>query len=139
MLVPVRSLRSIEKLELDAMAAQALLNREEIGSDCMMVFSTQCIDEENAAHARMFAPGLGVTEDPATGSAAGALGAWLVRHGLVKDGDRDPVRLVIEQGYEIGRPSSIHVEVERENGQPSLVRVGGQAIEVAEGVLRIPD
>ena len=139
LMVPVRSLRSIEKLELDPMAAQALLNREEIGSDCMMVFSTQCIDEESAAHARMFAPGLGVTEDPATGSAAGALGAWLVRHGLVKDGDKDPVRLVIEQGYEIGRPSSIHVEVERDNGQPSLVRVGGQAVEVAEGVLRIPD
>ena len=75
----------------------------------------------------------------ATGSAAGALGAWLVRHGLVRNGGRDPVRLVIEQGYEMGRPSSIHVEVEREGGQPSLVRVGGQAVEVAEGVLRIPD
>ena len=39
----------------------------------------------------------------------------------------------------MGRPSSIHVEVERDGGQPSLVRVGGQAVEVAEGVLRIPD
>ena len=139
LMVPVRSLRSIEKLELDPMAAQALLNREEIGSDCMMVFSTQCVDDENSAHARMFAPGLGVVEDPATGSAAGALGAWLVRHRLVGDGERDPVRMVIEQGYEMGRPSSIHVEVERENGRPSLVRVGGQAVEVAEGVLRVPD
>lgn len=139
LMVPVRSLRSIERLELDPMAAQALLNREEIGSDCMMVFSTQCVDDHNAAHARMFAPGLGVVEDPATGSAAGALGAWLVRHRLVGDRERDPVRMVIEQGYEMGRPSSIHVEVERENGRPSLVRVGGQAVEVAEGVLRVPD
>lgn len=139
LMVPVRSLRSIEKLELDPAAAQALLNREDIGSDCMMVFSTQCVDDENAAHARMFAPGLGVVEDPATGSAAGALGAWLVQHGLVKNGNARTVRMVIEQGYEMGRPSSIHVEVEREEGQPSLVRVGGKAVEVAEGVLRIPD
>ena len=138
LMVPVRSLRSIERLELDPISTRALLNREEIGSDCMMVFSTQCVHEESAAHARMFAPGLGVPEDPATGSAAGALGAWLVRHGLAGRRDQDPVRLVIEQGYEIGRPSSIHVEVEREDDRPSLVRVGGQAVEVAEGVLRVP-
>ena len=138
LMVPVRSLRSIERLELDSMAARALLNREDVGSDCMMVFSTECVDDTHAAHARMFAPGLGVTEDPATGSAAGALGAWLVRHALVESPDQGPVRMVIEQGYEMGRPSSIHVEVERDGGQPSLVRVGGQAVEVAEGVIRVP-
>ena len=138
LMVPVRSLRSVERLEPDPVAAQALLARDEIGSDCLMVFSTECVHRESAAHARMFAPGLGVHEDPATGSAAGALGAWLVRHGLVGAADRDPVRLVIEQGYEMGRPSAIHVEVERDQGRPSLVRVGGQAVEFGEGVLRIP-
>ncbi len=143
LMVPVRSLRSVERLEFDPAAAQIVLHREDIGSDCMMVFSTQCVHRESAAHARMFAPGLGVSEDPATGSAAGALGAWLVARGLVarglaSPGDRDPVRMVIEQGYEMGRPSSIHVEVEREDGRPSLVRVGGQAIEFAEGFLRVP-
>lgn len=141
LMVPVRSLRSVERLELDPVAARALLNLPAIGSDCLMVFSTECVHDGSAAHARMFAPGLGVVEDPATGSAAGALGAWLVRnglHGREDSGERSPVRLVIEQGYEMGRPSSIHVEVEREDGQPSLVRVGGQAVEIAEGVLRIP-
>ncbi len=138
LMVPVRSLRSVERIQLDPVATRALLNDEAISSDCMMVFSTETVRDESAAHARMFAPGLGVTEDAATGSAAGALGAWLVRRGLAGSGEADPVRLVVEQGYEIGRPSAIHVEVERENGRPSLVRVGGQAVEVAEGVLRIP-
>lgn len=139
LMVPVRSLRSIERLELDAAAARALLNREEIGSDCMMVFSTRCVSDRNTAHARMFAPGLGVHEDPATGSAAGALGAWLVRYGQTGEGESDPVRLTIEQGFEMGRPSLIHVEVERgEDLCPSVVRVGGQAVEVAEGTLRLP-
>ena len=138
LMVPVRSLRSVERLELDPVAARALLNREEIGSDCMMVFSTRCVNDGSTAHARMFAPALGVAEDPATGSAAGALGAWLVRYGLAGARRPDPVRLVIEQGFEMGRPSLIQVEVEREMGRPSLVRVGGQAVEVAEGVLRIP-
>ncbi len=138
LMVPVRSLRSVERLELDPVATRGLLHREDIGSDCMMVFSTETVDSDSAAHARMFAPGLGVTEDPATGSAAGALGAWLVRHGQAGDRGANPVRLVIEQGYEMGRPSEIHVEVDHEDGEPVEVRVGGEAVEVAEGVLRLP-
>lgn len=138
LMVPVRSLRSLERIELDAGAARSLLNREEVGSDCLMVFSTECVHRESAAHARMFAPGLGVVEDPATGSAAGALGAWLVRHRRVVPDAPGPVRLIIEQGYEMGRPSTIHVEVEHDDGAPSEVRVGGQAVFVAEGSLSLP-
>lgn len=138
LMVPVRSLRSVERLELDPVAARALLHREPIESDCMMVFSTETVHEGSSAHARMFAPGLGVTEDPATGSAAGALGAWLVRHGEAGGRASNPVRLVIEQGYEMGRPSEIHVEVDHVDGEPVEVRVGGEAVEVAEGVLRLP-
>lgn len=138
LMVPVRSLRSLERIQLDAGAVRSLLNREEIGSDCLMAFSTECVHGESAAHARMFAPGLGVVEDPATGSAAGALGAWLVRHRRVASNDSGPVRLIIEQGYEMGRPSTIHVEVEHDDGEPSEVRVGGQAVFVAEGSLSLP-
>ena len=85
----------------------------------------------------MFAPGLGVHEDPATGSAAGALGAFLARRRLV-DADENTARLTVEQGYEMGRPSTIRVEVDRdERGTPARVRVGGQAVEVAEGWIRV--
>ncbi len=139
LMVPVRSLRSIERLEVDPAATQSLLHREEIGSDCLMVFSRECVRDGSSAHARMFAPGLGVHEDPATGSAAGALGAWLVRHRQAGGPGSRTVRLVIEQGFEMGRPSIIHVEVDRTgDSEPIEVRVGGQSVEVAEGALHLP-
>jgi trans-2,3-dihydro-3-hydroxyanthranilate isomerase len=86
---------------------------------------------------RMFAPGLGVTEDPATGSAAGALGAYLVRHGLA--GPRDgTARIVVNQGLEIGRPSVMQVTVRAgAAGDVMDVRVGGAAVRVIEGVVRL--
>ena len=83
----------------------------------------------------MFAPALGVPEDPATGSASGALGAYLVRHGIMEA--RPTTHLIVEQGYEMGRPSTIYVEVDQgPDGGPGEVRVGGQAVEVAEGILK---
>lgn len=78
---------------------------------------------------RMFGPRLGVPEDPATGSAAGALGALRVRLGA------EPGRLTISQGEEIGRPSRIEVEVGGSAGAPSPPRVGGRAALVLEGRL----
>ncbi len=131
LMAPVRSLGAVGRIRVDAGALARLLGP--LGSECVMAFSTECAHEESAAHARMFAPGLGVHEDPATGSAAGALGAYLVRYGLAK-GDR----MTVEQGYEMGRPSAIGVEVECENGDPRRVLVGGRAVEVSEGLIRVP-
>jgi len=87
---------------------------------------------------RMFAPALGVNEDPATGSAAGPLALHLVRHGWARRGER----LEIEQGAEIGRPSRLHASVlERgADGVPeggARVLVGGAAVIVAEGRYRL--
>ena len=81
---------------------------------------------------RMFAPGLGVLEDPGTGSAAGPLGAYLVRHGVV--GSDGPWRIVIEQGVVMGRPSRIEVVI---TGSPEamVVKVGGEAVLVGRGEL----
>ena len=70
-----------------------------------------------------------------TGSASWALGAYLVRRGLVA---ADPTaHMIVEQGYEMGRPSTIHVEVDADAKGPTEVRVGGQAVEVADGKLRL--
>jgi trans-2,3-dihydro-3-hydroxyanthranilate isomerase len=81
----------------------------------------------------MFAPALGVPEDPATGSANGALGAYLVHHRAV------PVdattHIISEQGAEIGRPSKLYIEVDSAGGQIAAVRVGGQVVPVARGVM----
>ena len=81
----------------------------------------------------MFAPGLGVLEDPATGSAAGPLGCYVVRHGLVKGADAQ--RIVISQGVAMGRPSRIHVAITGGPAAITTVKVGGEAVLVGEGEL----
>ena len=85
--------------------------------------------------ARMFAPGFGITEDPATGSAAAALAGYLAATG---GAERGTLRWVIEQGVEMGRPSRLHVECDRSDGRIVAVRVGGSSVLVAEGRLSLP-
>jgi trans-2,3-dihydro-3-hydroxyanthranilate isomerase len=81
----------------------------------------------------MFAPLIGIVEDPATGSASGALGAYLVQHGAV---DIAPITdITSEQGYEIERPSRIFIRVESEDDAIQAVTVGGQAVMVVEGTI----
>jgi trans-2,3-dihydro-3-hydroxyanthranilate isomerase len=78
---------------------------------------------------RMFAPGDGVPEDPATGSAAGPLGVHLVRHGRISFGDE----IEVTQGVEIGRPSRLHVRIDGAGERIDRVEVGGSAVVVARG------
>jgi trans-2,3-dihydro-3-hydroxyanthranilate isomerase len=82
---------------------------------------------------RVFAPGLGIDEDPATGSAAGPLACHLARHGLTGWGDE----IVITQGVEIGRPSELHARADGGGGLIDRVVVGGRAVVVARGEFRI--
>jgi trans-2,3-dihydro-3-hydroxyanthranilate isomerase len=83
---------------------------------------------------RMFAPGGGVAEDPATGSAAGPLALHLARHGRIAFGDE----IEISQGTEIGRPSTLFARVEGTPEQIERVEVGGSAVIVARGEFRLP-
>ena len=82
----------------------------------------------------MFAPGNGVPEDPATGSAAGPLAVHLARHGRIEFGDE----IEISQGAEIGRPSTLFARVEGSSEQVERVEVGGSAVIVARGAFRLP-
>jgi trans-2,3-dihydro-3-hydroxyanthranilate isomerase len=84
---------------------------------------------------RMFAPAAGIEEDPATGSAAAAFGGWL---GLREAPADRTARYLVAQGYEIGRPSRLEIEVEKRAGQVVAVRVGGGAVLVAEGTIEVP-
>lgn len=106
------------------------------GTHCVMCYTLETRSPDATVHARMFAPGLAVPEDPATGSAAGALGAYLVRHGALPPGS-DPTRIVVEQGIEIGRPSRIEVTVTAPDGTVREVRVGGQAVTVLQGEVEL--
>jgi trans-2,3-dihydro-3-hydroxyanthranilate isomerase len=87
----------------------------------------------NALRARMFAPGHGIAEDPATGSAAGPLGAYALAHDLAERDAGGTVRLTIAQGVEMGRPSAIHVEVEGRGREVTSIRVAGASVAVASG------
>jgi len=84
---------------------------------------------------RMYAPGSGVPEDPATGSAAAALGGYLSR---VDGRDAGSLSWTVEQGLEMGRPSLLYVEADRAEGATSAVRVGGSAVTVSQGTMSVP-
>jgi len=82
-------------------------------------------------HGRMFGFSVGIVEDAASGSAQGPLGAFLVRHQLVAIAPT--VRIESEQGFEMGRPALISIEVDTRDGRPTEVRVGGRAVTVGGG------
>lgn len=85
---------------------------------------------------RMFAPAMGIAEDPATGAAAAALGGWVAARAPERDGT---LCQVIEQGYEMGRPSLLHLEVDRRDGAITAVRVGGSTVLMGEGWMEVPE
>lgn len=89
---------------------------------------------EGAFQARMFAPALGVLEDPATGSAAAAFAGAMMRFEPPGDGSHD---IVIAQGVEMGRPSRIDLQLIVEGGDLVGVELGGEAVIVMEGHLRL--
>ncbi len=89
--------------------------------------------EPATVHSRMFAPELGITEDPATGGASGPLGCYLVRHGLVHG--EAARRILSHQGVAMGRASEIHIEITGDAEAITRVRVGGRAVRVGRGEL----
>jgi trans-2,3-dihydro-3-hydroxyanthranilate isomerase len=136
MMVPARSLAEVQALDAGQLNVAAL-NRacRAVGTECAMVFTFETERPEATVHVRMFAPLLGVPEDPATGSANGALGAYLVHHQAVPTTE-PTTHILSEQGSELGRPSTLYVEVDSVGNEITAVRVGGQVVPVAEGVVR---
>ena len=131
MIVPVRTLTAVRSIRPDASAIADVCRR--FGANGILVFTTVTVEPYATVHTRMFAPSIGILEDPATGSASGALGAYLVQNGVVEVGPMTEV--IVEQGYEIDRPSRILVQVESDDDVIQEVKVGGQCVMVAEGTL----
>ena len=104
-------------------------------TDDVYIFALDPELQGSDVHARMFAPGYGVPEDPATGSAACTLGGYLGMRNPRHDGT---LRWVIEQGFEMGRPSILEVEVDKNGGAISAVRVGGSTVVICEGEMDVP-
>ena len=105
----------------------------------MFVFSADRwpgIFEGGHIRARMFAPGIGVPEDPATGSACAALAGFL---GFRSEQRAGTLKWSVDQGVEMGRPSRLELEVDLDRGQVKAIRVGGSTVLASTGVLHLPD
>ena len=130
--VPVRTRAAVDAAEPDLAALRRLESAFPGRHTAVFIFSTEGVDPAVTAYSRMFAPNLGVAEDPATGGASGPLASYLYKHGLVRrDRMHDMVSL---QGVKMGRPSRIHMRITDDgNGVITRVQVGGKAVRVGEG------
>ncbi|HEV7474397.1 MAG TPA: PhzF family phenazine biosynthesis protein [Pyrinomonadaceae bacterium] len=133
LVVPIRALADLGRCRVNAALLAEIYQRN--GATGCEAFTRETREIGDArAHVRMFAPGDNIAEDPATGSAAGALGAYLVHHGASAAEPVDGrVRFVIEQGDFMHRPSRIRIEVKGKAGAIEEVRVGGPSVVVAKG------
>lgn len=131
--VPIRSLSDLSHCRVNSSLLAEIYVR--LGATGCLAFARETIEiGESRAHARFFAPADNIPEDPATGSACGALGAYLVHHSASGvEPEEGKYRFVIEQGDFINRPSRIHLEVSGQPGSVNQVRVGGQSVVVARG------
>jgi trans-2,3-dihydro-3-hydroxyanthranilate isomerase len=128
--VPVRNLDAVRRCHVYEPAWDQAF--ELGGRTSAFVFCGETLDSRNQFHARMFAPRLGVIEDPATGSAAAAFSGLCAQALSLADGEH---RLVIEQGYEMGRPSQIELELTIAGGALASATIGGPAVVVTEGTI----
>jgi len=130
LVVPVNFLERLGEAEPDAAAVEAISDAHDVAG--IYAFTFDALDAASTLHGRAFAPGLGVPEDPVTGTASGAVGAYL-RAVDAFDGDF-PDELRFEQGHFLDRPGHVRVRVDGD-----AVRVGGRAVVSTEGELTLPD
>jgi trans-2,3-dihydro-3-hydroxyanthranilate isomerase len=133
LLVPLKSLDAVRRAKLRTDVLEEKLNHPQMES--VFLFSAETETAAGTVHGRMFAPAFGIPEDPATGSACGPLGCYLVKYGLVPAGPES--RIVCEQGFEMGRPSILFITIGQAEGQISSVKVGGHSVLVGEGYIYV--
>jgi trans-2,3-dihydro-3-hydroxyanthranilate isomerase len=130
--VPLRNIEAVRRCQIvDALWGAAFDGDGPAGA---FVFCRETADSNNDFHARMFAPSFGVREDPATGSAAAAFAGFCASSLSLGNGTH---RFVIEQGFEMGRPSLIELSVTMQGGSLASATVGGPAIIVTEGTIEV--
>lgn len=135
--VPVKSLRAVQNIKFRVDVWENKL-KDTVPPE-VFVFTREVEFADSTVHSRMFAPGMGIWEDPATGGASGPLGCYLVRYGAVASSDEGVAEFTSEQGIEMGRPSFIRIKIAREGEEITDVRVGGECRFMGEGYLEIED
>ncbi|MFC6951533.1 PhzF family phenazine biosynthesis protein [Halorubellus litoreus] len=129
LVIPVNFLEHVGDATPDDDAVEALA--DEYDAAGVYLFTFDALDADSTLHARAFCPSLGISEDPVTGTASGAVGAYLRQAGAFTD---FPDELVCEQGHYLDRPGTVRVRVD--GGE---VRVGGEATVALDGDLRVPE
>jgi trans-2,3-dihydro-3-hydroxyanthranilate isomerase len=133
--VPVTTRSAVDSAVADAAALESLLAGTNSSAHGVFIFSAEP-DQASTVYSRMFAPGLGIVEDPATGIASGPLGCYLVQHRIVPA--ERAAEIVSLQGAKMGRPSFVHISIDADNnGKIGGVRVGGEAVIAGEGTLYV--
>jgi trans-2,3-dihydro-3-hydroxyanthranilate isomerase len=128
--VPVAGLEAIARARVEQAHWGSVFPAATFGG--VYLYTRECVLGSSAFHARMFAPQLGVPEDPATGAAAVCLAGAINDFDGLPDG---PHRRVIEQGHEMGRPSTIVLTLVVQSGRLETVRIGGSAVRVVDGTI----
>jgi trans-2,3-dihydro-3-hydroxyanthranilate isomerase len=131
-LVPLRDLKTMGRITLDLGLWREAFGQEGLGA--AFVYARQTVDAANSFHARMFSPGDGIPEDPATGSAVAALGGVIARFDDLSPGEHV---FRVEQGYEMGRPSLIELSLTIEGVMLASASIAGAAVIVGEGILHV--
>ncbi len=132
-LAPLASLDAVQRARVNLDRLRALLGAHDAIAPA--IFCAETLDAENDIHVRVLDDIYGAPEDPATGSANGCIAGYMLEHGYFK-GDKLAIRS--EQGYQIGRPSLLHLEAYRADGE-IVIRVGGRVELVAQGQLAADD
>ncbi|MCY3834001.1 MAG: PhzF family phenazine biosynthesis protein [Chloroflexi bacterium] len=128
-LVPMASLDAVKRAWVNLDRLRAILGAHEAIAPA--IFCAETLSAENDIHVRVLDDIYGAPEDPATGSANGCIAAYLVEHNYLGS---DRIAIRSEQGYQIGRPSLLHLEAARAAGE-IVIRVGGRVEMVAQGQL----
>jgi trans-2,3-dihydro-3-hydroxyanthranilate isomerase len=129
--VPLSGLDAMRRCRANtALWSEAFPGKE--GRMSAFMFCRETVEPGHAFHARMFAPLGGIPEDPATGSAVAAFAGVLAHFTRMADGEHD---FVVEQGYEMGRPSLIHLAMTTKGGQLVVGAIAGEAVVVSEGAI----
>ncbi len=135
LIVPLATRAEVDAVTLDQAAYDRFAATSGFGAIAIYFFTAEPGPDGATVYSRMFAPSIGIVEDPATGSAAGPLGCYLVRHGILDEAKA--ATIVNLQGVRMGRPSVIHVAIASEGGSITRVRVGGEAVLAGEGTLYV--
>ncbi len=131
-LIPVRDVAALSSIQFRRDIWQRTIGKT--NAPAVVAFTPE-VAAPNTARARVFAPSMGVAEDPATPPAAGCIAAYLLKYGLVAA--RNEAHFIISQGVEVDRPSEIHVTFQAKDKQIVSLRIGGECVWTGQGEIHV--